>query len=180
MNFQLSAFGSTDLPWSVDGNFAYHEEKFTYKLRIIGPINDLKIPANLYTFQRQNNLWKSTCFEIFFLHQDGTYLEFNFSPSGQWNSYYFEGYRKFISEQALSQIPEIIWEISPHSILMTFSYQFIFPNTLKFNPALVMETQKSETYYWSCNHQNLKPDFHYLENFIDIDTSNKNKQFLDI
>ena len=43
---------------------------------------------------RADELWRTTCFELF-LRRPGSegYLEFNFSPSGQWAAYAFDGYR---------------------------------------------------------------------------------------
>jgi len=44
---------------------------------------------------RADGLWKTTCFELFLLDpDDGSYLEFNFSPSGQWAAYRFDSYRE--------------------------------------------------------------------------------------
>ena len=43
---------------------------------------------------RADGLWQTTCFEMFLRRrgQDG-YIEFNFSPSGRWAAYQFDGYR---------------------------------------------------------------------------------------
>ena len=44
--------------------------------------------------QRADGLWERTCFELFLRDpESGAYLEFNFSPSGQWAAYRFDGYR---------------------------------------------------------------------------------------
>ena len=43
---------------------------------------------------RADELWKHTCCELFLLNPaDNSYLEFNFSPSGQWAAYRFDSYR---------------------------------------------------------------------------------------
>ena len=43
---------------------------------------------------RQDGLWLHTCFELFVLDpENGSYLEFNFSPSGCWAAYAFDNYR---------------------------------------------------------------------------------------
>src|SRR4051794_37365458 len=40
--------------------------------------------------KRTDNLWQTTCFELFLKPTDGTaYFEFNFSPSGEWAAYAF-------------------------------------------------------------------------------------------
>ena len=44
--------------------------------------------------ERQDNLWKHTCFEAFFARPDSEqYWELNVAPSGHWNLYQFDGYR---------------------------------------------------------------------------------------
>src|SRR5690606_3136184 len=44
--------------------------------------------------QRQDDLWESTCFELFIgsLHET-SYYELNFSPSYAWNAYHFTSER---------------------------------------------------------------------------------------
>ena len=39
---------------------------------------------------RGAKLWEETCFEFFIRNIDDEYIEFNFSPSGQWACFYFE------------------------------------------------------------------------------------------
>jgi hypothetical protein len=41
--------------------------------------------------RRADNLWQTTCFELFLKPAEGaSYLEFNFSPSGEWAAYAFD------------------------------------------------------------------------------------------
>jgi len=61
---------------------------------IVGaPPEALALPAAVFP-ARADGLWQRTCFELF-LRDPGTggYLEFNFSPSGEWAAYQFDGYR---------------------------------------------------------------------------------------
>lgn len=62
---------------------------------IIGcPPNGLRLPASAEP-QRRDGLWQSTCFEAFFLDEaSGVYVEYNFSPSGEWAAYRFGSYRR--------------------------------------------------------------------------------------
>lgn len=43
---------------------------------------------------RFDNLWKTTCFEIFWSHDGTSYREFNLSPSTRWACYDFDGFRQ--------------------------------------------------------------------------------------
>ena len=64
----------------------------TYRLR--GEISGLRVPPTAAT-ERVNGLWKHLCFEAFVtVPGEKSYLEFNFSPSGQWAAYAFSDYRQ--------------------------------------------------------------------------------------
>ena len=53
----------------------------------------LRLPAPVKR-ARADGLWQRTCFELFVFDEDsGSYMEFNFSPSGEWAAYAFDGYR---------------------------------------------------------------------------------------
>lgn len=58
------------------------------------PAEALSLPRAVRA-ARAEGLWQTTCFELFLKRpgEDG-YLEFNFSPSGQWAAWTFEGYRR--------------------------------------------------------------------------------------
>ena len=60
---------------------------------LVGDISSLSIPESRSS-QRAEHLWRHTCFEAFVMAGEGPeYLEFNFSPSGEWAVYEFRGYR---------------------------------------------------------------------------------------
>ena len=65
---------------------------------VAAPPSALRLPAATAA-QRTDGLWHHTCFELFLLDPaDGSYLEFNFSPSGEWAAYQFDGYRSGMRE----------------------------------------------------------------------------------
>ncbi len=54
--------------------------------------------------QQRDELWRRTCCECFARREaEAAYLEFNFSPSGDWAVYRFEGYRRGQSRPELAQ-----------------------------------------------------------------------------
>lgn len=57
------------------------------------PPEALRLPA-VVPAARADDLWRTTCFELF-LRRPGedAYMEFNFSPSGEWSAWAFDGYR---------------------------------------------------------------------------------------
>ncbi|MCR2833887.1 hypothetical protein [Parerythrobacter lacustris] len=63
------------------------------RFRLEGDISAIKIPADAESIRR-DNLWKTTCFEIFWQPRgDSYYREFNLSPSSQWACYDFDDFR---------------------------------------------------------------------------------------
>lgn len=54
---------------------------------------------------RTDNLWKTTCFEIFWQPIGGTYYrEFNLSPSGRWAAYDFDSFREGMRDAPVDAI----------------------------------------------------------------------------
>ncbi len=60
-----------------------------------GALDDILLPSASHTPRFVDGLWRRTCFEFFLSrgNQDA-YLEWNFSPSGDWAVYVFDSYRK--------------------------------------------------------------------------------------
>jgi hypothetical protein len=55
--------------------------------------------------ERMDNLWKTTCFEIFWQPLGGTwYREFNLSPSGRWAAYDFDSFREGMRDAPVEAI----------------------------------------------------------------------------
>src|SRR5215218_1207359 len=58
----------------------------------------LRMPAPVAP-ARADGLWERTCFELFLRQPDvENYYEFNFSPSGEWAAFGFDGYRSGMTE----------------------------------------------------------------------------------
>lgn len=66
---------------------------WTLDFIVAEPPEALRLPEAV-TPSRADGLWQTTCFELF-LRRPGErgYMEFNFSPSGQWAAYTFLDYR---------------------------------------------------------------------------------------
>lgn len=64
------------------------------EFRLDGHIPSIVLPPHARG-ERRDNLWQSTCFEIFWQPLGGTaYREFNLSPSGDWAAYDFDTFRE--------------------------------------------------------------------------------------
>jgi len=81
--------------------------EWRFDFTVIAPPTALRLPVPVAP-ARSDGLWKHTCFEVFLMDPvDGSYLEFNFSPSGEWAAYQFDGYRKGMRELAVKTPPQI-------------------------------------------------------------------------
>jgi len=79
------------------------------------PPRALRLPAPASP-ERIDGLWHHTCFELFLRDpRDGAYLEFNFSPSGQWAAYQFDGYRSGMRELDVPR-PSIVGSDPTHFV----------------------------------------------------------------
>lgn len=145
--------------------------------RAASEIAKLNIP-DLLEFgdrRRRNDLWKNTCFEIFFARQDrSSYLEMNLSPRGDWNIYAFDQYR---AGQRLVEGPKpplTRFEKSGNGELLSWHGSISGGDEIEdilTGPGLVMsatavlELHSGDHEYWAINHAGTKPDFHLRESF---------------
>lgn len=64
------------------------------EFRLDGQVPAIVLPPPAAS-ERADNLWRTTCFEIFWQPLGGTYYrEFNLSPSGRWAAYDFDSFRE--------------------------------------------------------------------------------------
>jgi len=110
---------------------------------------------------RGEELWKTTCFELFLAREGGRYREFNFSPSGQWAAYAFEGYRELAGNFDPYDTPDIT-----HQTGMSMFVQTVFLDGRELEDAhcasitAVIEEEGGHLSYWALEHSGAKPDFH--------------------
>ncbi|MEL6862619.1 MAG: hypothetical protein AAGL11_12340, partial [Pseudomonadota bacterium] len=64
------------------------------RYELTGDLARLRVPSDDLG-QRRDELWKQTCFELFVRAPNSEgYLEYNFSPGGDWAAYSFQTYRE--------------------------------------------------------------------------------------
>lgn len=118
---------------------------------------------------RRTGLWNETCFEAFFLFEDNTYEEWNFSPNGSWNCFGFESYRlpDPPKEKEVAVIPEIK-EISKNNFQVTIPSRDLVKS---FSLTTVLKVKKEEdlqTYFLAHTHAFDKADFHNQKLFLPL------------
>jgi hypothetical protein len=130
-------------------------------------------PFDPSTTKRTDNLWEHTCFEIFIGQKERqSYLEFNLSPSGNWNVYSFKGYRKgMITEQTITSLPFDVRIIPERGLALTVEIDNglaqITADTL-IGISAVIEHSSGINSYWATKHPKPTPDFHAKEGWVSL------------
>lgn len=119
---------------------------------------------------RADGLWSTTCFECFLRpHGGGAYQEYNFSPSGRWAAYAFDGYREGMRELAVDVEP---W-VERDGDAEDGAYVCAANLDLASAPALpvrlglsaIIEEEGGRKSYWALAHAPGPPDFHHPDCF---------------
>jgi hypothetical protein len=127
-------------------------------------LDRLKIPPPAAP-ARSDRLWEHTCFEAFVACDgDEGYREFNFSPSGAWAVYAFDGYRRNMKPADAAE-PVIRVHRSADRLEIDASIQAerVHPEHLRLGLAAVIEDEDGVRSYWALSHPASKPDFHRAE-----------------
>jgi hypothetical protein len=140
--------------------------------RLLGDIDQLRIPLAALP-RRVDGLWKHTCFEAFIGVQDSpAYVEYNFSPSGEWAAYRFRSYRDGGPFEDKSLTPDISVEHSTDQLTLTAMIRLdrlalIRPGpTFRVGLSAVIEAADGALSYWALKHPGEKPDFHHADSFV--------------
>jgi|SRR5579871_109507 len=156
-----------------------------------GTIAALAIPAAAEP-KRVDGLWEHTCFEAFAREADApSYCEFNFSPSGEWAAYAFDGYRSGMRALEIAS-PEIlvargaaelvakvtigVTSTSATESVRARTHAVLGPNSrreagsagmtpLHLALSAVIEEANGRKSYWALAHPSGRPDFHHADCF---------------
>ena len=125
--------------------------------RAMGDVPQLVIPASAPPV-RTGGLWQSTCFELFVAGEGEAYREFNFSPSGAWAAYAFDGHRHGMRET--SAAIEIETTIDFQSLSVVAKIESEFPKPARVGLTAVILETTGVTSYWATSFAPGEPDFH--------------------
>jgi hypothetical protein len=125
---------------------------------LVESAEDLVLP-DLADPARADNLWKTTCFEAFVGLKGGSYLELNFSPSGQWAAYRFDGYRQGMREEPAEVQVWLEGGEGWIAVEAAVELAVLNPGSVLALSA-VIEEQGGQKSYWALAHPDGAPDFH--------------------
>ena len=125
--------------------------------RAIGDISRLTMPPPAPPV-RTDELWRTTCFELFVAGVGSSYREFNLSPSGAWAAYEFSDYRHGM-RNAEAQV-EIETSYDNKLLTVVAKIDSEFPVAASVGLTAVIEEADGAIRYWSTAFAPGKPDFH--------------------
>lgn len=110
---------------------------------------------------RGDDLWKTTCFELFLYDGEGRYRELNFSPSQQWAAYRFAGYRGNREDFEPVTAPEIHSDRGLSIFTLTaFVSCKELAGAQSAAVSAVIDEGNGQLSYWALAHNGPQPDFH--------------------
>lgn len=172
-SFSLLPFPASNIPDIViKGNISRQINLLTLHYSLTGNIGDILLPPPLVYPGRKDGLWKTTCFEFFLaIKGQSQYWEFNMSPSGDWNIYCMDAYRRsgFREETSIQQLQlEAQNEAGIFTLNVTVDLSPIIQQTqpVEIGITAVMQTKNGKETYWALVHPAPQPDFHLRESFI--------------
>ena len=109
---------------------------------------------------RQDNLWQTTCFEIFWQPLGGTsYREFNLSPSGQWAAYDFDSFREGMRDAPVEAIA-IACSHDEGALVLRASVAADLSDPAQVALNAVVEHADGAKQYWALAFPPGRPEFH--------------------
>lgn len=142
---------------TVDAELVRSADGVIATFRATGDLSRLVIPASAAP-GRADNLWTTTCFELFIGNDGEAYREFNFSPSGQWAAYDFAGYRHLAGPGEAHVHIDI--QNDDKSLTLTATVVSHIPDPARIGLSAVIAERDGTLRYWAVAFAPGKPDFH--------------------
>ncbi|MBU1405699.1 MAG: DOMON-like domain-containing protein [Proteobacteria bacterium] len=169
--FNLHPFTGRD-PGGVNIQGAIERTPQALVLSIVlhGNLGDLVLPDGTER-TRCDNLWKSTCFEMFWAEEGRkNYWELNLAPNGAWNVYAFPDYRTGMNRENRVGEPPTNTEHTTDTFSLTAELGIgklhIHNTPLRVGVSAVLKHQNSRLSYWALAHPKERPDFHAPQSFL--------------
>ncbi|UAB77128.1 hypothetical protein INR77_09835 [Erythrobacter sp. SCSIO 43205] len=133
------------------------------RFRLDGAVDRIKLPEAGPSV-RTDNLWKTTCFEIFWQPIGGTsYREFNLSPSGRWAAYDFDSFREGMRDAPVDAIALSVSQGSSNGqgeLVLAASIACELPTPAQVALNAIVEHEDESLQFWALAFAPGKPEFH--------------------
>jgi hypothetical protein len=143
-------------------------DRWSVSFRFLGRINALRVPPPAVA-QRNDELWRHLCGELFLMVPDGHYAEFNFAPSGCWAAYVFDGYRRGMRPAQLRRDPVVTSRRDDDALeldallILPAAMTGVVP--LRIALCAMVEEADGTLSCWAQHHADGQPDFHRADGF---------------
>jgi len=138
---------------------------------VTADLRELRFAPSSCHARRSDELWRQTCFELFAARDDEPgYCEFNFTPSGEWAAYAFEGYRQArrdatqdridVSTQAAADGPLRLRARMNLATALELDAEVLARERWRLNCSAIIEDNAGALSYWAVYHPGAQPDFH--------------------
>ena len=107
---------------------------------------------------RTDNLWQTTCFEMFIGTGGEAYREFNFSPSGAWAAYDFTAFREGMCDAEADVL--LRTERNADRLILVAHFRDEFPPLAPVGLTAVIEETDGQIRFWATSFEPGKPEFH--------------------
>lgn len=129
------------------------------EFRLDGRVPEIVIPPPGPS-ERMDNLWKTTCFEIFWQPLGGTYYrEFNLSHSGRWAAYDFDSFREGMRDAPLDAIA-ITCTHDDMGLVLRANIAASLPSPAQVALNAIVENPDGGLQFWALAFPPGKPEFH--------------------
>ncbi len=169
----LKPFSPVPSPFSIHVDACRLGDQLKIHFALTGDIRSLNLPSPAESPKRVDGLYNHTCLEIFLKHGN-QYLEWNFSFSGDWCIFLFEGYRKKSNlkvnlDSSLFSIQHISHSSSEANLKANLNLDkltFMERTENKIGFSAILEHPQNNISYWALTHVAQRPDFHQEKSFI--------------
>ena len=171
--FELRPFSPIKCDLCLRAEVKHEEGQLNIRFTVSGEIDQILFPSQSPNPSRRDELWKKTCFEVFFGPRGRVnYWELNFSPSGDWNCYSFDDYRAGMKAENRILVQPIRFSEKTDRIEMETSVDISdlieSGSALEQSSNAVIESDRGELSYWAIRHAGTQPDFHLRESFVPL------------
>lgn len=129
------------------------------EFRLDGRLGGVVVPKQAIA-TRMDNLWKTTCFEIFWQPIGGaSYREFNLSPSGRWACYDFDSFREGMRDAPVDAIAGSCSHTQDELVLKA-SIAADLPAPAQVALNAIVEHADGGMQFWALAFGPGKPEFH--------------------
>jgi hypothetical protein len=171
-SFSLIPFPDANSPdIKIAGKISRQNNTLAVYYSLSGNVGNILFPEISQQPKRKDELWTATCFEFFLaIPEQPQYWEFNMSPSGDWNIYHIDTYRRlgFREERRIQRLPfSVRKEAGCVSIEVSVDLSRIVraQEPIQTGITSIIQTNDGLESYWALAHPNPQADFHLRESF---------------